>query len=66
MPKAKTHRGAAKRFKPNKAKTRVKHRRTNRNHILTKKAKDRKRLLRLGGAIRDCAKRAIARLLGQR
>ncbi len=66
MPKQKTHRGAAKRFKPNKAQTRIKHRRTNRNHILTKKAKSRKRHLRWAGVIRDCAKRAVATLLGKR
>ena len=66
MPKAKTHRGAAKRFKPNKAETRLKHRRTNRNHILTKKAQGRKRHLRFAGTVRDCAMRAVSTLLGER
>ena len=45
MPKMKTHRGAAKRFKKT-ASGRVKHARTNRNHILTKKTTKRKRQLR--------------------
>ena len=44
MPKLKTHRGAAKRFR--KTSTGYKHRRINRNHILTKKAPKRKRQLR--------------------
>ena len=44
MPKQKTHRGAAKRFR--RTATGFKHRRTNRNHILTKKSPKRKRQLR--------------------
>ena len=44
MPKQKTHRGAAKRFR--RTATGFKHRRTNRNHILTKKSSKRKRQLR--------------------
>ena len=44
MPKLKTKRGAAKRFR--RTSSGFKHRRTNRNHILTKKAKKRKRRLR--------------------
>ena len=44
MPKQKTNRGAAKRFR--RTATGFKHRRTNRNHILTKKAPKRKRQLR--------------------
>lgn len=44
MPKQKTNRGAAKRFRRTAAG--FKHRRTNRNHILTKKAPKRKRQLR--------------------
>ena len=44
MPKLKTKRGAAKRFR--RTGSGFKHRRTNRNHILTKKAKKRKRRLR--------------------
>ena len=44
MPKLKTKRGAAKRFR--KTSTGFKHRKANRNHILTKKAPKRKRQLR--------------------
>lgn len=44
MPKLKTKRGAAKRFR--RTSSGFKHRRTNRNHILTKKPKKRKRRLR--------------------
>ena len=44
MPKQKTNRGAAKRFR--RTATGFKHRRTNRNHILTKKSAKRKRQLR--------------------
>ena len=47
MPKLKTHSGAKKRFKVKK--TGVKFRRTNRNHILTKKANKRMRRLRTNG-----------------
>lgn len=50
MPKMKTHSGAAKRFR--KTAKGFKHRAANRNHILTKKAKDRKRNLR---GLRECA-----------
>ncbi len=44
MPKLKTKRGAAKRFR--RTSSGFKHRRTNRNHILTKKPQKRKRRLR--------------------
>ena len=44
MPKLKTNRGAAKRFR--KTAGGYKHRKTNRNHILTKKGTKRKRQLR--------------------
>jgi len=45
MPKMKTNRGAAKRFKRTGT-GKLKRRRANRNHILTKKATKRKRQLR--------------------
>ena len=48
MPKMKSHGGAAKRFKKT-ASGRLKHGRTNRNHILTKKTTKRKRQLRRPG-----------------
>lgn len=44
MPKLKTNRGAAKRFRATSSG--YKHRKTNRNHILTKKGTKRKRQLR--------------------
>lgn len=44
MPKLKTNRGAAKRFR--KTATGYKHRKAFRNHILTKKSQKRKRQLR--------------------
>lgn len=44
MPKMKTHRGAAKRFKVT-ATGKIMHARANKNHILTKKAPKRKRQL---------------------
>ena len=45
MPKLKSHRGAAKRFKIT-AKGKVKRRHSMKNHILTKKSQKRKRNLR--------------------
>ncbi len=42
MPKMKTHSGAKKRFKKTKS-GKIKHRRKNRSHILTKKSSKRKR-----------------------
>ena len=47
MPKAKTHRGAAKRFKVTGT-GRIRRRRANKSHILTKKTRARKRRLRKG------------------
>ena len=48
MPKMKSHRGAAKRFKITK-KGKVKHRRGFRSHMLTSKSPKRKRQLRKAG-----------------
>lgn len=48
MPKMKTNRGAAKRFKVTKS-GKVKYSRANRRHILTKKSSKRKRQLREAG-----------------
>jgi len=45
MPKMKTHRGAAKRFKRT-ASGKLRHQKRNRRHILTKKTTKRKRQLR--------------------
>ena len=62
MPKMKTHRGAAKRFKTTK-KGKVKYRRGFRNHILTKKSQKRKRQLRKPGYLKECDAKNIKRLL---
>jgi large subunit ribosomal protein L35 len=50
MPKAKTHRGAAKRFKVTGT-GKVRRRRANKSHILTKKTRARKRRLRKGAEV---------------
>ena len=62
MPKMKTHRGAAKRFKVSK-KGKVKYRRGFRNHILTKKSQKRKRQLRKAGYMVDADAKNVKRLL---
>ncbi|HSW69382.1 MAG TPA: 50S ribosomal protein L35 [Gammaproteobacteria bacterium] len=61
MPKLKTNRGAAKRFRATA--NGYKCRRTNRSHILTKKSTKRKRHLRTTGRIGASDKRSIARML---
>ncbi|HHU02188.1 MAG: 50S ribosomal protein L35 [Christensenellales bacterium] len=50
MPKMKSNRGAVKRFRVTKS-GKVKHRKMNRNHILTKKNTKRQRQLRAGGMV---------------
>lgn len=63
MPKLKTHRGAAKRFK-RKANGLVKCRRAYRNHILTKKSTKQKRHLRAdGGVLKKCDAKLAERML---
>lgn len=52
MPKMKTHRGAAKRFKKT-ASGKLVRRRTNKQHILSKKTTKRKRKLRLKGLVAE-------------
>ncbi len=61
MPKLKTNSSAKKRFKG----TRMKCRRANRNHILTKKSTSRKRNLRTPNAVNASDERAIKRLLNR-
>ena len=61
MPKLKTHRGAAKRFR--RTSTGFKHRRTNRNHILTKKSHKRKRQLRGFESVAAADAPAVRRML---
>jgi large subunit ribosomal protein L35 len=62
MPKLKTNRGAAKRFKPT-ASGRFKHRRAYKNHILTKKGAKRKRQLCGLQVIDRSDQRAVERLM---
>jgi len=61
MPKLKTDRGAAKRFR--RTAKGYKHRQSNRNHILTKKASKRKRHLRGLEAVSPSDTRQLDRLL---
>ncbi len=51
MPKAKTHKGIAKRFKVTGSGKKATHRAANRGHILGKKTGKRKRQLRTGGIV---------------
>ncbi len=61
MPKLKTHRGAAKRFRRTSAG--FKHRRAYKNHILTKKSPKRKRQLRGFAAVSPGDAAAVKRML---
>jgi large subunit ribosomal protein L35 len=61
MPKLKTNKGAAKRFR--RTAKGFKHRQANRNHILTKKASKRKRHLRGLGEVAACDVAMIDRML---
>jgi large subunit ribosomal protein L35 len=61
MPKLKTNRGAAKRFRATA--NGYKCRRVNRNHILTSKATKRKRQLRATGRIDKSDMHAVDRML---
>ena len=61
MPKMKTNRGAAKRFR--RTATGFKHRQANRNHILTKKATKRKRQLRGLEGVSEADVPALKRML---
>ena len=62
MPKLKVHKGAAKRFKKT-ASGRIKHRRSFKNHILTKKSAKRKRHLRGLTTLAKSDEKAINRML---
>lgn len=63
MPKLKSHRGAAKRFRTT-ASGAIKRRRAYRNHILTKKSSKQKRQLRVAsGTLKKCDGRLVARML---
>jgi large subunit ribosomal protein L35 len=62
MPKMKTNRSAAKRFKTT-ASGRLKRGKQNRRHILTKKSPKRKRQLRLPALVSKADEKRIKRLL---
>jgi large subunit ribosomal protein L35 len=62
MPKMKTHRGAAKRFKAT-GKGRLKHKQPYHSHILTSKSTKRKRQLRSPAYMAAAETKALKRLL---
>jgi len=62
MPKMKTHRGAAKRFKITK-KGKVKYRRAYRAHILTSKSPKRKRQLRKDSYLNESDAKNVKQML---
>jgi large subunit ribosomal protein L35 len=64
MPKQKTHRGAAKRFRVTRT-GKVLHRRANRAHLLQKKTSSRKRRLSQANEL-TAERKNILRLLGKR
>ena len=63
MPKMKTNRSAAKRFKKTGS-GRVKRRQANKSHILTKKTPKRKRHLRDAQLVSKADERRVKRMLG--
>ncbi len=65
MPKLKSNRGAAKRFRKT-ASGNYKHKSAFRNHILTKKSTKRKRHLRPNGLLHPSDIRSVARMLTDR
>lgn len=62
MPKLKTNRGAAKRFRARKSDS-YKRKSSFRNHILTKKSTARKRQLRNNVVIKKCDQLSIKRMM---
>lgn len=62
MPKMKTNRGAAKRFRKT-ASGRYKRAQSHRRHILTKKSTKRKRQLREGQLVHEADTKLVARML---
>jgi len=65
MPKQKTHKGAQKRFKATKGGTKIKRAKMNKNHILNKKPRKRKRMLRQGDYVGPSHEKTIRRLIGE-
>lgn len=64
MPKMKTHRGAAKRFRLTGT-GKIRRRRANRGHILEKKSAKRKRRLAGDPVISPANEKAVRRMLGK-
>ena len=64
MPKLKTHRGAAKRFKLTGT-GKVKRRHSSMNHILTKKSSKRKRRLRKGTIVSSAFEKSVRRMISR-
>jgi large subunit ribosomal protein L35 len=63
MPKMKTHRGAAKRFRVTGS-GKIKRRKAYKSHILAKKSRKRKRGLRKPTLVATADKRRVKRMLG--
>jgi len=63
MPKMKTHSGAKKRFKATSGGTQIKRACQNKNHILNKKTRERKRKLRQGDYVGESQEKAIRTLI---
>ena len=63
MPKMKTHSGAKKRFRATAGNRKVKRAMSNKNHILNKKSRERKRKLRQGEYVDVTQERTIRRLI---
>lgn len=62
MPKVKTHRGAAKRFRLT-AGGKIKRAKSNKNHILNKKDRKRKRNLRKGGYVDVTQEKTVKQMI---
>lgn len=62
MPKMKTNRGAAKRFKATGS-GKIKRKKAFKSHILTKKSTKRKRNLRQSGLVAECDQASVKRML---
>ena len=64
MPKMKSHSGAKKRFKPTSGGTQLKRACQNKNHILNKKTRERKRKLRHGDYVDATQIKTITLMVG--
>jgi large subunit ribosomal protein L35 len=65
MPKMKTHKGAAKRFKVTK-KGKIKHYNSGRSHLMSTKSSKRRRFKRKGHVLSATHAKNVARLMGVR